>query len=55
MNRYLRTAIVAQMTTTERSYPSRVNLKFQNKQGQVVLDQIRAVNLSFAVREVGGR
>ena len=52
-NEYLRTVIVAPMTTTERSYPTRVRIRFQNKQGQVALDQIRAVDRQRFVRRLG--
>ena len=41
MNRHIRTVIVAPMTSTRREYPSRVDITFQRRRGQVVLDQIR--------------
>lgn len=53
MNRHLRTVIVAPMTTTERPYPTRVALTFQGKRGQVVLDQIRAVDRQRLVHKLG--
>src|SRR5438094_10050608 len=53
MNRHLRTVIVAPMTTTERSYPTRVGIAFQGKRGQVALDQIRAVDRQRLVRKLG--
>jgi mRNA interferase MazF len=53
MNRHIRTVIIAPMTTTRRDYPSRVNLTFQRKQGQVVLDQIRTVDKARLVRQLG--
>lgn len=52
-NEYLRTIIVAPMTTTERPYPTRVAVTFQNKRGQVALDQIRAVDRQRLVRKLG--
>lgn len=52
-NQYLRTIIVAPMTTTERPYPTRVGVTFQNKRGQVALDQIRAVDRQRLVRQLG--
>jgi mRNA interferase MazF len=52
-NEYLRTVIVAPMTSTERPYPTRVNIRFQNKDGQVALDQIRAVDRERLVRKLG--
>ena len=52
-NEYLRTAIVAPMTTTERPYPTRLSLMFQRTGGQVALDQIRAVDRQRLVRKLG--
>lgn len=53
MNDHLRTVIVAPMTTAERSYPTRVPVAFQGKQGQVALDQLRAVDRQRLVRRLG--
>jgi len=52
-NRHLRTAIVAPMTTTRRRYPTRVDVTFQRRRGQVALDQIRAVDQSRLGRRLG--
>lgn len=53
VNEYLRTVIIAPMTTTERPYPTRIGITFQNKRGQVALDQIRAVDRQRLVRKLG--
>lgn len=53
MNRHIRTVIVAPMTTKGRDYPTRVACKFQGKQGQVVLDQIRTVDKARLTRKLG--
>ena len=53
MNRYIRTVIIAPMTSAQRDYPTRVNITFQRKKGQVVLDQIRTVDKSRLVRRLG--
>ncbi len=53
MNQYIATAIVAPMTTKGRSYPSRVECRFQGKDGQIVLDQIRTVDKVRLVRRLG--
>lgn len=53
MNEVLRTVLVAPMTTTVRSYPTRVTVKFQGKTGQIALDQIRAVDRERLVRKLG--
>ncbi len=52
-NRYLRTVIIAPMTTAERPYPTRVALTFQGRRGQVALDQLRAVDQQRLVRKLG--
>ena len=41
------------MTTKGRDYPSRVNVTFQKKKGQIVLDQIRALDKSRLVKRLG--
>ncbi len=53
MNRHIRTAIVAPMTTKGRDYPSRVPVTFQKKKGQIVLDQIRTVDRNRLVKRLG--
>ena len=53
LNRHLRTVIVAPMTTQRHAYPSRVNCTFQGKPGQVALDQIRTVDKSRLLKNLG--
>jgi mRNA interferase MazF len=53
MNSYISTVIVAPMTTGERPYPTRVACRFQSKEGQVVLDQIRTVDKIRLVKRLG--
>lgn len=53
MNRHIRTAIVAPMTTKGQPYPSRVPCKFAGKQGQVALDQLRAVDRARFAKRLG--
>jgi mRNA interferase MazF len=53
MNRTIATVIVAPMTTRGRLYPSRVTCRFQNKEGQVVLDQVRAVDKRRLLKRLG--
>jgi mRNA interferase MazF len=53
MNRHIKTVIVAPMVTQGRAYPSRVPCRFQGKQGQVVLDQLRTVDTAPLVRLLG--
>lgn len=44
MNEHLQTVIVAPMTTALRPYPTRVDVTFRGKKGQVALDQMRAID-----------
>ena len=53
MNRHVGTIIVAPMTTKGRSYPTRVPYKFQGKEGQIILDQLRTVDKTRLVRKLG--
>jgi mRNA interferase MazF len=53
MNRFIKTVIVAPMTTKGTAYPTRVMCKFQGRQGQVVIDQIRIVDKTRLVRKLG--
>ena len=52
VNEFLRTVIIAPLTTTERTYPTRVAITFRNRRGQVALDQIRAVDRDRLVRKL---
>jgi|ERR1700683_1302269 mRNA interferase MazF len=53
MNEALETVLAAPMTTTQRNYPTRVNLVFRNKTGQVALDQLRTVARERLIRRLG--
>jgi mRNA interferase MazF len=53
MNAYIRTVIVAPMTTKGRAYPSRIACLFGGKEGEVVLDQLRTVDKERLVRKLG--
>lgn len=53
MNNHLQTVIVAPMTTVPRSYPTRVEVRFQGKRGQIALEQLRAVDRQRLVKRLG--
>ena len=53
MNEHLRTVIVAPMTTGARSAGFRVPVGFQNKQGLIVLDQIRTLDRARLLKRLG--
>ena len=50
MNKYLQTIVVAPMTTSSRTYPTRVEVKHNKTKGWVVLDQIRCVDRTRIVK-----
>ena len=53
MNRYIRTVMVAPMTTAVKDYPTRVSCKFKKKKGQIVLDQIRTIDKTRLIIKLG--
>ena len=53
MHDYLRTAIVAPMTTGSRPAPFRIALRHGGKKGLILLDQIRAVDKTRLVKRSG--
>ena len=53
MNKYLRTIIVAPMTTKSRKYPTRIEIEHNDKQGWVVVDQIRTIDKQRIIRIFG--
>jgi mRNA interferase MazF len=53
MNRHIRTVIVAPMTTAGKDYPTRIPCQFQEKNGQIVLDQIRTIDKSRLIKKLG--
>jgi mRNA interferase MazF len=53
MNRHLRTVLIAPLTSAQRPYPSRVATVFQGREGQIALDQIRAVDRQRLVKSMG--
>lgn len=53
LNRHINTVIVAPMTTKGRVYPTRISCRFEGKDGQVVLDQLRTVDKIRLVKRLG--
>jgi mRNA interferase MazF len=53
MNKIIVTVIIAPMTTKGRNYPTRISCKFEGKEGQIVLDQMRAVDKVRLVKKLG--
>ena len=44
MNKYLNTVIIAPMTSQSKKYPTRIEVKHDNKNGWIVLDRIRTID-----------
>ena len=53
MHDYLKTVIVAPMTTGSKPAPYRIAVTFQKKKGIILLDQIRALDKTQLVKKVG--
>ena len=53
LNHYLRTVIVAPMTTGGQAYPWRVECRFKGRAGFVALDQLRTVDSERLVERIG--
>lgn len=53
LNDFLRTFVVAPMTTGGHRYPFRIPCRFQEKNGYLVLDQIRTVDRRRLVHRLG--
>ena len=53
MNKHLQTIILAPMTTKSKKYPTRIEIKHENKIGWVVIDQIRTIDKQRIIRILG--
>jgi mRNA interferase MazF len=53
MNPHIRTVIVAPMTTAGKEYPTRIACSFKGKKGHIVLDQIRTIDKTRLVKNMG--
>lgn len=50
MNDNLKTITIAPMTSTSRKYPTRVKIKHNNREGWIVIDQIRTIDKTRIVK-----
>ncbi len=53
MNKYLRTIVIAPMTTSSKNYPTRIEIKHNEKIGWIVIDQIRTVDKQRIIKLLG--
>ena len=53
MNKHLRTVVIAPMATSSRNYPTRVEIRHDQKIGWVVIDQLRTVDKQRILKVLG--
>ncbi len=53
MNKYLQTIVIAPMTSSSKSYPTRVEVRHNRTKGWVVLDQIRTIDRQRIIKVAG--
>ena len=53
MNHSINTIIIAPITSVSKNYPTRVRVKVGNKDGWIVLDQIRTIDKVRLVKKIG--
>ena len=46
INKFLKTIVVAPMTTNLKRYPTRIEVKHNDKKGMIAIDQIRTIDKS---------
>lgn len=51
INKFLKTIIVAPMTTNLKKYPTRIEVKHNDKKGMIVIDQIRTIDKSRILKK----
>jgi mRNA interferase MazF len=52
MNKYLNTVVIAPMTSQSKSYPTRIPVKHDNKNGCIVIDQIRTIDKQRIIKTI---
>jgi mRNA interferase MazF len=53
MNKFLQTIVIAPMTSSSKTYPTRVQINHDKKKGWIVLDQIRTVDRQRIINVLG--
>lgn len=53
MNKFLKTVVIAPMTTSSKKYPTRIEIIHDNKSGWIVLDQIRTIDKQRIISVLG--
>jgi len=52
-NKHLKTVVIVPMTSSVKAYPTRVPCRFQGKNGELVIDQIRSIDKARLVKHLG--
>jgi len=52
-NRHLQTVTAAPLTSTVKPWPTRVNCRFDGRNGQIAIDQIRAIDKERLIKRLG--
>lgn len=52
MNKYLRTVVISPMTTKSKKYPTRIEVKHDQKTAWIVLDQIRTIDKQRIIKSL---
>ena len=53
MNKFLNTIVLAPMTSSSKSYPTRIAVSHNKTKGWIVLDQIRTVDRQRIIKVLG--
>jgi mRNA interferase MazF len=53
MNKYLQTVVISPITSSSKTYPTRVQLEQKKTKGWIVLDQLRSLDKIRIVKKLG--
>lgn len=53
INKFLNTVVIAPMTTSSKNYPTRIEIRHDNKIGWIVLDQFRTIDKQRIIKDLG--
>ena len=53
LNKYLQSIVIAPMTSSSKTYPTRVQISHDKKKGWIVLDQIRTLDRQRIIKILG--
>jgi len=53
MNKHIKTLIIAPMTSRIKDYPTHIPITFKEKEGRIILSQIRTIDQSRIIKKLG--